>query len=150
MAQILGFSLTIDFPSDGALWGELLENGSYTGLTGDAQFGRIEIGFAAFWAIFSYIPYVDLTRVHYFDFFHFLVPVPSPKPFWMTYLFAFDFNIWVFCLGSIILSILTMIILSKVKVAPDLVLKSISTLSYLVMLFGLLFTQSNNRLLMIR
>ena len=150
MSAKLGFTLTLDDSSREVLWGYLQDNGSYTGLTGDVQFGRIDFGFAGFWTLPSYYLHIDFTREFIWDSYSFLVPVPPVSPFWMTYFYAFGLNIWLCFIGSIFVVILTMVVLRKLEAAPDDILESSSIGSLVVTIIGVMFNQCNERMLLIK
>ena len=150
IASKLGFNLTIQKTSDGEMWGRLLNGTSFTGMKGDVQKGLVDIGFGGMWAVASNYKFFDFTQPYSYDYFIFLVPVPKIKAYWMTYFLALEYRIWLLCLGTAVLSILTLIVLKNVRAAPDHVLDTTSTSVLVLHLFGLFFYNSHERTMKIK
>ena len=73
ISNALGFSFGMERPADGELWGFDLGNGSFTGVAGDIQFGRKDIGWANIFLRTIHLDMVDFTYPHNYDTFCFLV-----------------------------------------------------------------------------
>ena len=63
----------MESPSDGELWGFDLGNGTFTGVAGDIQFNRKDIGWAGLYLRSIHLDMVDFTYPHDYDTFCFLV-----------------------------------------------------------------------------
>ena len=77
ISKELGFQFDLERPSDGELWGFDLGNGTFTGLAGDIQFSRRDIGFVNLFLRGIYLDMMEFTYPHDYDTFCFLVIICS-------------------------------------------------------------------------
>lgn len=107
----LKLGMEITEPQDNQMWGELLDNGTYTGLNGDILYGRADIAFAALymsydqWQVLEFsFPYVSLSL-------SFLIPRPQLVPQWMCIILPFQPTLWLAHIVSIVFSVTFLFIL---------------------------------------
>ncbi|KAK4317452.1 hypothetical protein Pmani_011458 [Petrolisthes manimaculis] len=110
LAEALNFHLTIMNPSDGGKWGSPLENGTWTGLTGDLTQRRAHMGVANLFIHIHYLEVVDMTLAYDMEFGCFITPLPEPLPQWVALIYPFSLPVWVMTLlllgvGTVLLHI---------------------------------------------
>ncbi|XP_076052620.1 uncharacterized protein LOC143032036 [Oratosquilla oratoria] len=89
------------------MWGDLLENGSYTGIVGRISRGDAELGVGNLFVTASRSRHITYSQPYDFERACFLTPAPRPMAPWMALTFPFTPLVWaiaVACLG--VLSVL--------------------------------------------
>lgn len=100
-------------PPNNEKWGHLLDNGSYTGLTGDLVYNRADIGFAA-WSLHpSTLKALDATKTYFRDEWVWWVPCAKKIPRWKSIFMVFSTGTWTAGLFSVVFSLLIMVFLAK-------------------------------------
>lgn len=61
MGKALNFSVEFRQPSDGEMWGWEQENGSWTGLMGDLQRRKADLGVADLYIMEQYFTIIDMS-----------------------------------------------------------------------------------------
>ncbi|XP_045128431.1 glutamate receptor-like [Portunus trituberculatus] len=95
LADALNFRLKIVNPSDGGKWGSPLDNGSWTGLTGDLTQRRAHMGVANLFIHIHYLEVVDMTVPYDMEFGCFITPLPEPLPQWVALSYPFSLQVWI-------------------------------------------------------
>jgi len=88
----------------GQVWGDYDPvNNTYTGVIGDAKFGRSNISFCALPKNYFYEIHVDSTHSYVESGFHWYVQCARPRPRWQVFVKTFALSIW----ASLILAFVT-------------------------------------------
>ena len=100
-------------PPNNEEWGDLLDNGSFTGLTGDLVYNRADIGFAA-WSLHPRtLKALDATKTYFRDEWVWWVPCAKKIPRWKSIFMVFSTGTWTAGLFSFVFSLLVMVFLAK-------------------------------------
>jgi len=100
-------------PPNNEQWGDLLENGSFTGLTGDLVHNRADIGFAA-WSLHPRtLQVLDATKTYFRDEWVWWVPCAKKIPRWKSISMVFSTGTWAAGFISVVFSLLVMVFLAK-------------------------------------
>jgi hypothetical protein len=100
-------------PPNNEKWGDLLDNGSFTGLTGDLVHNRADIGFAAWPLHPRTLKALDATKTYFRDEWVWWVPCAKKIPRWRSIFLVFSTETWTAGLLSIVFSLLVMVFLAK-------------------------------------
>ncbi|KAK3885212.1 hypothetical protein Pcinc_010556 [Petrolisthes cinctipes] len=90
LAEALNFHLTIMNPSDGRKWGQPMENGTWTGMTGDLTQRRAHMAVANYFIHIHILEVVDMTVAYDMEFGCFITPLPEPLPQWVALIYPFS------------------------------------------------------------
>lgn len=94
-------------------WGDLLDNGSFTGLIGNLVHNSADIGFAA-WSLHPRtLKAVDATKTYFRDEWVWWVPCAKKIPRWKSMFMVFSTGTWTAGLFSVLLSVFVMVFLAK-------------------------------------
>jgi hypothetical protein len=100
-------------PRNNEKWGDLLNNGSYTGLTGDLVYNRADIGFAA-WSLHPRtLQSLDATKTYFRDEWVWWVTCAKKIPRWKSIFMVFSAATWTAGVCSVLLSLLVMVLLAR-------------------------------------
>ena len=100
-------------PPKNEKWGDLLDNGSFTGLTGDLVHNRADIGFAAWPLNPRTLQALDATKTYFRDEWVWWVPCAKKIPRWKSIFMVFSTGTWAAGLFSVVISLLVMVFLAK-------------------------------------
>ncbi|KAJ4434798.1 hypothetical protein ANN_23369 [Periplaneta americana] len=89
-------------------WGEKLENGTWTGLTGDLLNDKTDIAFCCWCFTKSDYQILDATVSYFSEKFTWFVPKAKPYPRWTTIGLVFDSTVWLLLLMGIFISALVL------------------------------------------
>ncbi|ROT69878.1 hypothetical protein C7M84_011894 [Penaeus vannamei] len=115
LSEALNFDLQIVNPSDGDKWGSPLENGSWTGLTGDLTQRRAHMGVANLFIHIHYLEVVDMTVPYDMEFGCFITPLPEKLPQWVALVYPFSMEVWI--LGLVCLLVGTPLLYATSRLA---------------------------------
>ena len=99
-------SYSIKRPSDGGLWGEEISPGRFTGLMGDLQRDKADIGWAQLFIIPNRAKIIDYTSAYDIDYLCYMLAKPPPLPPWTAVVLPFELSIWLCLLTSNTLCVL--------------------------------------------
>lgn len=119
IAQKLGFKFTLDPPSDGDLWGNEITPGNYSGLNGDLQHRRSDMGWANTFVLPGFRHYIDYATYD-MERICFLMKKPERYPVWMSAVSAFDFLIWMGLIAVMTAVGVATVVYSQVHWQPEL------------------------------
>lgn len=99
LSRALNFTVSFVQPSDGEMWGWEQGNGTWTGLMGDLQHRRADIGVADLYIMEPYFAIIDMSVAYDIEYLCFVNPVPGPLPQWMALGLPFLVETWaaIFC-----------------------------------------------------
>lgn len=99
LSKALNFTVSFVRPSDGEMWGWEQGNGTWTGLMGDLQHRRADIGVADLYIMEPYFAIIDMSVAYDIEYLCFVNPVPGPLPQWMALGLPFLVETWgaIFC-----------------------------------------------------
>ena len=100
-------------PPNNEKWGGMLDNGSFTGLTGDLVYNRADIGFAVWPLNPRALQVLDATKTYFRDEWVWWVPCAKKIPRWKSLFMVFSTGTWTAGLFSVVLSLLVMVFLAK-------------------------------------
>ena len=100
-------------PPNNEKWGDILDNGSFTGLTGDLVYNRADIGFAAWPLNPRSLQVLDATKIYFRDEWVWWVPCAKKIPRWKSIFMVFSTGTWAAVLFSIVFSLFVMVFLAK-------------------------------------
>jgi hypothetical protein len=100
-------------PPNNEKWGDLLDNGSSTGLTGDLVHNRADIGFAAWPLHPRTLKALDATKTYFRDEWIWWVPCAKKIPRWKSISMVFSTGTWTAGIFSVVFSLLVMVFLAK-------------------------------------
>jgi len=100
-------------PPNNEKWGEMLDNGSFTGLTGDLVYNRADIAFAVWPLNPRTLQALDATKTYFRDEWVWWVPCAKKIPRWKSIFMVFSTGTWTAGLFSIVISLLVMVFLAK-------------------------------------
>jgi hypothetical protein len=100
-------------PPNNEKWGEQLDNGSFTGLTGDLVYNRADIGFAVWPLNPRTLQALDATKTYFRDEWVWWVPCAKKIPRWKSMFMVFSTGTWAAGLFSVAISLLVMVFLAK-------------------------------------
>ncbi|XP_071548889.1 ionotropic receptor 21a-like [Panulirus ornatus] len=95
LSEALNFSVGFSRPTDGEMWGWEQDNGSWTGLMGDLQNRKADIGVADLYIMEHYFAIIDMSIEYDFEYLCFVNLVPGPLPQWMALGLPFMLKTWV-------------------------------------------------------
>ena len=75
MAKSLNFVYTIAPPSDGGLWGEEVDHGVFSGITGELQKGHADVIWTDMFVVPDRFQYIDYTDPYATDYVCYMVCV---------------------------------------------------------------------------
>ncbi|PNF28426.1 hypothetical protein B7P43_G16059 [Cryptotermes secundus] len=93
------FNMTAAFivpiPSYGNIWGDYFPvNNTYTGVIGDAKFGRSNVSFCGLPKNFFFELHIDSTHSYVESGFNWYVQCARPRPRWQVFVRTFTFSVW--------------------------------------------------------
>jgi len=93
------FNMTTAFirpiPSHNVIWGDYsYENNTYTGVIGDAKFGRSNVSFCGLPKNFFFETHVDSTHSYVESGFNWYVQCARPRPRWQVLVRTFALSVW--------------------------------------------------------
>ncbi|XP_050717496.1 ionotropic receptor 21a-like [Eriocheir sinensis] len=94
LEKALNFSVEFHRPSDGEMWGWEQENGSWTGLMGDLQRRKADLGVADLYIMEQYFTIIDMSVEYDIEYLCFVNPVPGPLPQWIALSLPFPVETW--------------------------------------------------------
>ncbi|XP_047480561.1 glutamate receptor ionotropic, delta-2-like [Penaeus chinensis] len=99
LSKALNFTVSFVRPSDGEMWGWEQGNGTWTGLMGDLQHRKADIGVADLYIMEPYFAIIDMSLAYDIEYLCFVNPVPGPLPQWMALGLPFLVETWgaIFC-----------------------------------------------------
>ena len=100
-------------PPNNERWGDLLDNGSFTGLTGDLVHNKADTGFAAWPLHPRTLQALDATKTYFRDEWVWWVPCAKKIPRWKSIFMVFSTGTWTAGLFSVVFSLLVMVFLAK-------------------------------------
>jgi hypothetical protein len=118
------FNMTTAFispiPSKGIIWGDYFAaNNTYTGVIGDAKFGRSNVSFCGLAKNFFYELHVDSTHSYVESGFNWYVQCARPRARWHVFVRTFAFSVWaVLILAFFAVAVVTWR-LAKVPAEPE-------------------------------
>ena len=95
LTRALNFKLELTSPSDGGLWGEDLKNGSYTGLVGDVQTNKVDLGWAGIFLFPERANIIGYTYPTFYDSVCFMVAKSQALPHWLALILPLDQTTWI-------------------------------------------------------
>ncbi|XP_037783475.1 glutamate receptor ionotropic, delta-1-like [Penaeus monodon] len=106
LAKAMNFTLTYTEPPEGELWGNRLEDGSWTGLFGFLERGDADIGVGNTFVsnVNGRLDVVEFSSPYDADVSCFLGTRPPPLPRWQRILYPFQLSTWVAFLVGLLLS----------------------------------------------
>ncbi|XP_063587837.1 glutamate receptor ionotropic, delta-1-like [Penaeus indicus] len=106
LAKVMNFTLTYTEPPEGELWGNKLEDGSWTGLFGFLERGDADIGVGNTFVsnVNGRLDVVEFSSPYDADVSCFLGTRPPPLPRWQRILYPFQLSTWVAFLVGLLLS----------------------------------------------
>jgi hypothetical protein len=100
-------------PRNNENWGDLLDNRSFTGLTGDLVYNRADIGFAA-WSLHPRtLQTLDATKTYFRDEWVWWVPCSKKIPRWKSIFMVFSAGTWTALVFSVVFTLLVMVFLAR-------------------------------------
>lgn len=112
-------NLTLRFrppPANNEKWGNLTDDGTFTGLLGDVVYDRADIGFAAWPLHPRLLMIMDATKSYYRDDWLWWVPCAKEVPRWKSISMVFLPSTWIALLVSVIFAVV--VILCMVTCEP--------------------------------
>ena len=100
-------------PPNNEKWGDLLDNGSFTGLTRDLVYSRADIGFAVWPLNPRSLQALDATKTYFRDEWVWWVPCAKKVPRWKSIFMVFSTGTWTAGFFSVVFSLLVMVFLAK-------------------------------------
>nr|XP_027229188.1 glutamate receptor ionotropic, delta-2-like [Penaeus vannamei] len=106
LAKVMNFTLAYTEPPEGELWGNKLENGSWTGLFGFLERGDADIGVGNTFVsnVNGRMDVAEFSSPYDADVSCFLGTRPPPLPRWQRILYPFQLSTWVAFLVGLLLS----------------------------------------------
>jgi hypothetical protein len=105
-------NLTLRFrppPSDNEKWGDIAEDGRFTGLLGDVVYGRADVGFGA-WPLHPHLlTIMDATKSYFRDDWVWWVPCAKKVPRWKSIYMVFHSSTWIALLLSVIFAVVVIL-----------------------------------------
>lgn len=95
LSEALNFSVGFSRPTDGEMWGWEQDNGSWTGLMGDLQHLKADIGVADLYIMEHYFAIIDMSVEYDIEYLCFVNPVPGPLPQWIALGLPFMMKTWI-------------------------------------------------------
>ncbi|KAK3875552.1 hypothetical protein Pcinc_019601 [Petrolisthes cinctipes] len=103
MAYWLNFTYTYNIP-EVAVWGEYLENGTYTGIIGDVQRGESHLAINYFALTYQRSQDFDYSVSYFREGFGLILRDPPPLPHWQSILYPYTGVVWAAVCGVVILT----------------------------------------------
>ncbi|KAK4323247.1 hypothetical protein Pmani_006030 [Petrolisthes manimaculis] len=103
MGSWLNFTYSYNIP-ELAVWGEYLENGSYTGIIGDVQRGESHLVINYFALTYQRTQDFDYSVSYFREGFGLILRDPPPLPHWQSILYPYTGIVWAAVCGVIILT----------------------------------------------
>ncbi|XP_064114127.1 ionotropic receptor 21a-like [Macrobrachium nipponense] len=113
LSEALNFSLVYSRPSDNEMWGWEKDDGNWTGLMGDLQHRRADIGVADLYIMEPYFAIIDMSIAYDIEYLCFVNVVPGPLPQWMALGAPFLLNAWIAVLISILAGMVLFVFIVK-------------------------------------
>ncbi|XP_076063507.1 ionotropic receptor 21a-like [Oratosquilla oratoria] len=114
ISEALNFTLEFTLPTDGGMWGSALENGTWTGLMGDLQYRRADIGLGDLFIMEPYFAIIEMSINYDTDYLTFVNPTPKPLPQWVSLTLPFTPVIWGLLLLLIVIGMIFIVLLAKI------------------------------------
>ncbi|KAK3881311.1 hypothetical protein Pcinc_014244 [Petrolisthes cinctipes] len=114
LSQALNFTLSFTRPSDGEMWGWEQDNGTWTGLMGDLQSRRGDIGVADLYIMHQYFSIIDMSVEYDIEYLCFVNPMPGPYPQWMAITLPFLPHTWIAILVSVLVGMVALVLVGRV------------------------------------
>ncbi|KAK7075130.1 hypothetical protein SK128_022992, partial [Halocaridina rubra] len=111
LSKALNFSLSYSRPSDNEMWGWDQGNGSWTGLMGDLQYRKADIGVADLYIMENYFTIIDMSIEYDIEYLCFVNLVPGPLPQWMALGLPFLLESWIAVCITIVAGMIFIVLL---------------------------------------
>ncbi|XP_069675537.1 glutamate receptor-like [Periplaneta americana] len=102
----------IFLPPSPELWGEKLENGTWTGIVGDVFYKRADVGFCCYMLVLNKALDMDFTTPYATTNFDWVVPCAKPYPPWSSITRVFSPTVWLLVFLAVSVSAIVMLFLS--------------------------------------
>lgn len=113
LSSALNFTVSFTRPSDGEMWGWEQGNGTWTGLMGDLQHRRADIGVADLYIMEPYFAIIDMSVEYDIEYLCFVNPVAGPLPQWMALGLPFLVETWVAIFCTVLAGMLVFTLLAQ-------------------------------------
>lgn len=111
ITQIMNVSATFT-PLTPELWGQKLENGSWTGIFGEVFYNRADVAFSSTMLTIAKFRYLDFTIPYGTAHYVWVVPCAKPYPPWSSISRVFSTEVWLLVFVFVIVVAIVMLCLS--------------------------------------
>ncbi|XP_071518321.1 glutamate receptor U1-like [Panulirus ornatus] len=147
VARVLNMTLDFTETSNGEMWGEELENGSWYGLMGQLQRHEVDIGLANLFISSHNLQVPDLTSPYRTEMMCFMTRTEPPLPQWQSLAFPFHQWTWLAVLVGLIVSGPLLFLMARASDRCGGELRSLQSLSYSwYYAFGVHFCEAHDSL----
>lgn len=115
ISQKLNIALSYQSTSDGNMWGWELKNGTWTGLMGDLQRRKADIGVANVFSMQTYFSAVDVSTQYKIEYFSFITTLTGELSQWNALALPFDENLWALSVGCIVFGMCFTVFIAKIQ-----------------------------------